>query len=432
MMGLLQRVFGKSKAKPIAYEESKRLSTSNDPAERRRVAVHDGVRPELLYFLANDPDPSVRAAVAANQATPVQADLILARDGDDAVRQDLARKIARLAPGLSAQEQDRLRRTTYEVLEILVRDQIAKVRQIIAETLKDVIDAPPEIIQILARDCEIAVAGPVLQFSPLLSDTDLIEIIGSGSAVGAAEAVARRRSVGDRVAEAVSGSGDIAAITALLDNPSAQIREETLDRLIDRAPEVQEWHRPLVKRPQLSGGAVRKLARFVAANLLDMLKSRRDLDPETTREVAAIVMRRLADEGGAATGSKPASKETPTDQLLERARRLKAAGALDDDALAAALQRGDRGFARAALAALADLPLEAVDKVLASRSAKGIVALAWKAKLEMRTAVRLQSTLGHIAPAAMVKPRLDGGYPMTEEAIRWQLDFLTGDVRAAR
>ncbi|MBV8651458.1 MAG: hypothetical protein JO255_08325, partial [Alphaproteobacteria bacterium] len=81
MIGLLQRVLGKSKAKPIPYDESKRLSASGNAAERRRVAEHDGVRPELLYYLANDPDPTVRAAVAANQATPVQADLILARDG---------------------------------------------------------------------------------------------------------------------------------------------------------------------------------------------------------------------------------------------------------------------------------------------------------------------------------------------------------------
>ena len=110
MIGLLQRVFGKSKAKPIPYDESKRLSASGNPAERRRVAEHDGVRPELLYFLANDPDPTVRAAVAANEATPVQADLLLARDRDGAVRKDLARKISRLAPGLSAQEHDRLRR----------------------------------------------------------------------------------------------------------------------------------------------------------------------------------------------------------------------------------------------------------------------------------------------------------------------------------
>jgi uncharacterized protein (DUF2336 family) len=432
MIGLLQRVLGKSKAKPIPYDESKRLSASGNPAERRRVAEHDGVRPELLYYLANDPDPTVRAAVAANQATPVQADLILARDGDDAVRQDLARKISRLAPGLSAQEHDRLRRATYEVLEILVLDQIVKVRQIIAETLKDVADAPPEIIQRLARDYEIAVAGPVLQFSPLLSDADLLEIIGGEPIAGAVEAVARRHQLRETVTDAIGASGDTAAITALLENKSAQIREETLDRLVDRAPGVIAWHRPLVDRPRLSGGAALKLARFVAASLLDMLRARRDLDPETTKEVSNIVMRRLSEEGlVAAAPEKDKAPAAPSiDAALERARRLQAAGTLNDEAVTSALHQGDRSFVRAALSVLADLPVDGVDRVLAAHSAKGIVALAWKAGLAMATAVRLQIVVGHIVQPALVKPRVDGGYPMSEDAMRWQLEFLTGETLA--
>jgi uncharacterized protein (DUF2336 family) len=431
MIGLLQRVFGKSKAKPIPYEESKRLSASGNPAERRRVAEHDGVRPELLYFLANDPDPTVRAAVAANEATPVQADLLLARDRDGAVRQDLARKISRLAPGLTAQEHDRLRRATYEVLEILVLDQIVKVRQIIAETLKDVVDAPPEIIQRLARDYEIAVAGPVLQFSPLLSDADLLEIIGGKPIAGAVEAVARRHLLRETVVDAIGVSGDAAAITALLENKSAQIREETLDQLVERAPGVIAWHRPLVNRPQLPGGAALKLARFVTASLLEVLRARRDLDPETTKEVSTIVMRRLTEEGLVAPVPEKKPAVTSIDAALDRARRLHAAGTLTDEAVTTALHQGDRGFVRAALSVLSALPLDSIDRLLAAHSAKGIVALAWQAKLAMSTAVRLQITLGHIVQPAIIKPRVDGGYPMSAEAMRWQLEFLTGTTLAA-
>jgi uncharacterized protein (DUF2336 family) len=427
MIGLLQRVFRGRRDDAISYEESKRLSGSTDPAERRRVARYDGVRPELLYFLANDPDPSVRAAVAGNSATPMQADLLLARDGDEAVRRDLARKIAQLAPGLSAQESDRLQHATYEVLEILVRDQITKVRQIIAETLKNVVDAPPEIIRRLARDFEIAVAGPVLQFSPVLSDGDLIEIIGNAPTAGAAEAVARRAGVSEALADAIDRSGDVAAITALLENPNAQIREETLDRLVDRAPKIIPWHRPMVGRPRLSGNAARRLATFVAANLLETLRARKDLDPETTREVASAVMRRLAEEGSPVAspgaGTAPAGQSVPA---ADRARKMYEAGKLNDEALLTALRQGDRALVRAGLAVLSGIPLGSVDKVLAAQSAKGIVALAWRAGLGMRTAIRLQVVLGRVAQSAVLEPRPDGGYPLTEEAMRWQLDFLTG------
>ncbi len=422
MMGFLQRVFRKSAAS-IPYEESKRLSQGGNVKDRRRVAEHTELRPELLYFLAQDADPSVRAAVAANPATPVQADVLLARDGDDRVREDLAHKIALLAPGLTTQEHDRLRRMTYEVLEILVRDQVARVRQIVAEALKDVADAPPEIIQRLARDCEIVVAGPVLQFSPLLSESDLLEIIDGTPIAGAREAVARRTGVSEPVCEVIGASSDMTAIAALLDNPSAQIREELLDKLVERAPVAVAWHRPLVHRPRLSGDAARRLARFVAVNLLAILRDRRDFDTETTREVATTVMRRLAEEGDGPTATGEASDPVAAD--MARAEGLHAAGKLDDAAVAAAV-RSERGFVKAALAVLAKLPPDDVDKVLAAHSAKGVVALAWHAGLSMHTATVLQTALAHIAPQTVIRARADGAYPLTPEAMRWQLDFLIG------
>src|SRR5258708_32057203 len=43
------------------------------------------------------------------------------------------------------------------------------------------------------------------------------------------------------VSEVIGTSNDMAAITALLDNPSAQIREELLDRLVERAPAAIAW-----------------------------------------------------------------------------------------------------------------------------------------------------------------------------------------------
>lgn len=422
MIELLQRTLRGGSRTTLDYEESKRLSASLDASTRRRVAEHAATRPELLYYLARDASPEVRAAVAANEATPVQADVILARDHDPAVREDLAHKIARLAPGLTAQEQDRLRRLTYEVLEILVSDQVARVRQILADALKDVADAPPDIIQRLARDCDIAVAGPVLQFSPVLTDADLLEIIASDPIAGARAAIAQRRHVAEPVSDAISASGDVGAVTALLTNPCAQIREETLDQLIDMAPGILPWHAPLVRRPVLPANAARRLARFVATSLLGVLRARTDLDPETTREVAAIVMARVADDGALGT----ASDIDPGAVAAARARKLRAEGKLDDSAIDDAIDAGDRHFLRAALATLAGLPLDAVDRVIAAHSAKGIVALAWKAGLTMRTAVRLQTGFVHIPRPSLIKPQPDGAYPLTHEAMRWQIEFLTG------
>src|SRR5690606_21891765 len=95
------------------------------------------------------------------------------------------------------------------------------------------------------------------------------------------------------VADAIGNGNDLDAATVLLCNKSAQIREETLDRLIDAAPEIPAWHRPLVERPTLSDSAAKKLARFVATNLLKALARRLDLDPATTKEIEARVASRI-------------------------------------------------------------------------------------------------------------------------------------------
>lgn len=425
MIELLQRVF-RSAGKTIDYEAQKRLAASAKGDDRRVLAESTSARPEVLYYLSADADARVRAAVAANEATPVQADLLLARDRDEAVRADLAGKIARLAPGLSREAHERLRKVTQEVLELLVRDQAVRVRQVIAETLKDVADAPAEIIQLLARDSEIAVAGPVLENSPLLSDEDILDIIAQAPIPGALAAIARRAAVRPAVADAVAASTDVDAVAALLANPSAQIREETLDRLVERAPDIPLWHRPLVERPVLAAATARKLAGFVAEHLLRRLSERRDLDPATAREVAAAVKRRLDDappSTPAAAVSMPAPR--PGDAALARARQFQREGKLGEPAVLAAAA-SDRDFASAALAVLAALPVETIERVLSARSPKGVTALAWKSGFSMRAALKLQLQLAQIAPAQALKPRADGGFPLSPEAMEWQLDFFRG------
>ncbi|MGB0670720.1 MAG: DUF2336 domain-containing protein [Rhodospirillales bacterium] len=280
------------------YEEAKDLARHPDAAVRRELAARDDLTPELLYFLSQDGDPEVRLAAARNQALPFQADQQLADDTDATVRSGLAQKIATGAPGLTANETDKGRKARYDTLQKLAADQASTVRAILAETLKDVADAPIELIQKLARDAEIEVCGPILESSPLLTDDDLIDIIRSGPPKGAVGAISRRSEVSENVSDAVVQSDDVEAIADLLGNPSAQIREETLDQLLDKAPDIELWHAPLVGRPALPEKAANKLAHFVAENMLDVLTARADLDPKTLDAVKVTVMSRL-EQGGA-------------------------------------------------------------------------------------------------------------------------------------
>ncbi len=406
----------------LSYDESKRLARDGDPAVREHLAGREDVRPEVLYFMAEDDSAEVRGRIAANLSTPRQADLILARDRDEAVREKLARKIELLLPELDADQQAQAYKYLVEVIEILAQDQVIRVRQIVAETLQEVASAPSHVIRRLARDVAEVVACPVLEFSPLLSDQDLLEIIESGGDSGRLSAISRRQGVGAQVTDAIVATQDEGAISALLDNGSAQIREEALDGLVAAAIEVSAWQEPLVRRPRLPASAVRKLAAFVASSLLDLLKARHDLDRETARLVAREVERRIEDAAkeAAQKGIETAAGETAE----KRATRMFEAGELDDQVLIRALNGGDRDLVRHGLALRADLPLSLIDHVLAAHSAKGVTALAWKAGCAMRFASQLQLRLGGIAPNHVLNPRGGTDYPLSDEAMAWQLDFF--------
>ncbi len=195
MNSLLARLFwesGDSDPAGFTYEEAKHLANHPDPEVRRSLAARDDLVPEVLFFLSNDPDPTVRRHIAANAKAPRQADFKLVHDANAEVRADLARKIARLAPGLSAAEHDTIRQMTYDTLALLARDQLPTVRHVLAEALKSEADVPPDVIQRLARDIKIIVAAPVLEFSPVLTDEDLMDIIRFSPMAGALSAIARR------------------------------------------------------------------------------------------------------------------------------------------------------------------------------------------------------------------------------------------------
>ncbi len=402
----------------LSYAESKRLARDGDPEVRAGLGERQDLRPEILYFLAEDDSAKVRCRIAANHKTPRQAELMLARDNYEAVRHHLANKIQDLLPELDADAQAQAHDYLVEVIEALAQDQATRVRQIVAETLKDVASAPSRVIRRLARDAEAVVACPVLEFSPLLSDRDLLEIIEGGSASDKLSAISRRQGVGEQVTDAIVATEDEGAITALLENGGAQIREDTLDGLLDAAIEVSAWHEPLVRRPRLSRKTARKLARFVAASLLDLLEARKDLDKETKRAVAKEVKRRIEDEEDE---EDPASGgETPE----KRARHLFEKGELTDEVLVRALNGGNRDLVRHGLALRAGLPLSLIDHILSAHSAKGVTALAWKAGCTMRFASQLQLRIGGIVPSQVLNPRSGTDYPLSAEEMDWQLDFF--------
>ncbi|MGB0632348.1 MAG: DUF2336 domain-containing protein [Alphaproteobacteria bacterium] len=417
MSGLLSGLMslGRRGDQPMMdYDDAKKRAASDSSGTRRKLAKRANVQPEVLYFLANDADPAVRREIAVNPSTPVQADQILASDADEDVRCCVAEKIARLAPGLSDSDRERAGGIVTEILETLARDQTARIRRALAEELKQAGGVPVSVIERLARDDDEAVCVPVLRASPLLSDDFLVEIIESNPVQSALKAISGREGLGAEVADAIVGTDDTSAITSLLSNKSAQIRKETLDRLVGDAAEVTAWHAPLVARPSLSAMAATALSRFVTDTLLDELLDRDDLDPTVTEAIGENMRRRIGD-----------AQSEVTESDREKVQRLHLDGKLDEVVVKSAVMRGERVFVVEAIASLGRLDTAVVQKAFSLASAKGVAAMAWKAGLSAELAHQMQLRLAKVPPDEAIKPS-GGGYAMSDKALDWQVEFFGG------
>ena len=186
------------------------------PGGASELAARTDAGADVLHYLAINGGPATRAAVAANIAAPANTNRLLADDEEEDVRAELAHKIARLMPGLTERESSHMVALTIETLECLARDATVRVRAILAEEIKYLDCIPRDIVLRLAQDLETVVSAPILEYSPLLSDADLIEIIACGQVQEVLVAIASRKPVNEPVSARLVQSLNVPAVAALL------------------------------------------------------------------------------------------------------------------------------------------------------------------------------------------------------------------------
>jgi len=400
----------------LSQADMLRILEERDNAAREDLAARDDAAPEVLFFLATEGSLKARRAIARNAAAPAHANRLLADDSDEEVRADLARKIGRLLPDLPEDASEKMRVLTIETLERLAQDQLPRVRAILAEEIKALDCVPKKIVDMLARDIEEEVAAPILEYSPLLSDADLIEIITTAQAHFTLKAIAQRKPLGANVSAAIAEALDVPAVAALLVNSSAQIREQTLEKIIEHGARITAWHLPLVMRNDLSQRAIRRIAGFVSAALIDKLAGRNGLDQKTRSELAKRVRLRIDEPVEEARD--PGEQASADVALLHRE------GRLDDAAVERAVESGKREFVIAALALLARAPADTVRRIVQSGTAKPAVALVWRARLSMRVAFKVQSLVMRLKGGELLPARDGVDFPLSEDEMRWHLAYF--------
>ncbi|MBT3557405.1 MAG: DUF2336 domain-containing protein [Rhodospirillales bacterium] len=404
-----------------AYEESRTIAASGTADKRQWLASQEGLQPEFLYLFATDEDEAVRVAVAGNDFTPLQADAILATDESEDVRVELAAKVSRLMPNLDPSGRDKVTEMVLEIVFLLAADRAVAVRHIVAEEIKSLDNMPEGVVEQLAWDAETTVSAPVLEFSPLLSERQLMEIIRSGVDGGALEAIARRHGLSNDVSAAVVNERHEDSMTCLLENSSANIAENSYETISTMAEESSKVLGGMIERDDLTLSTIRRIASFVGNSVINLVLERNQryagLDENMVREIRKNVHERVM-SGGADEES------TPGEEARERAEELFGDDKLDEKVLKKAIRDGERLFVIHALALLTGMPWEKVRDMINSKSSKPVVALAWKAELSAKMSVILQQKMARLTGSAIIRPTPEGEYSMTEDELEWFFEFM--------
>ena len=143
---------------------------------------------------------------ATNQASRLPDLIALAQEASSPKRRALLRELTDCFFG--AAERSEAETALYgSVLGDLTDAMELAVRAELAERFAAVPDAPHQLIRRLANDEAEDVAGPVLQASPVLTETDLIQVIRSRGQ-GHMRAVSQRAVVSEAVSDAIIDRGD--------------------------------------------------------------------------------------------------------------------------------------------------------------------------------------------------------------------------------
>jgi uncharacterized protein (DUF2336 family) len=293
----------------------------------------------------------------------------LLADPSAAVRADTAVKVAREFSQGSLNERERV--VAEDVFRLFVRDVEVKVRESLANAVKECAQLPNDIAVALAKDVD-QVALPMLSSSTVLTDEDLIEIIKEASGQKQ-KAIASRERVSASVSDALIERGDEEVVRTLVSNHGAEIAEASLNRIIDEFGESEAMQQPLAERPALPIGIAERLVNMVSERLQDHIMRNHPLRPALVTDLVIASRER--------TTVALLDQDTGEEDVMELVRQLYQNGRLTSSIILRAICMGDMRFGEAALATMANVPLVNAQTLIHDSGSLGFKAIYDKARL---------------------------------------------------
>lgn len=283
----------------------------------------------------------------------------LLQDPSAATRADMAGKIARSFGAGTLNGSERV--LAEQIFRLMMRDAEAMVRKALAENLKDNPDLPRDVALTLAADVD-DVAAPLLEFSSVLTEADLLEIVRSGAA-GKQVSVARRDGVSEGLAHAIAREGEPEAVATLMANERATVPQDAFVAALDRFGDDENITGAMVRRSHLPVSVAERLVSLVSATLREHLVTHHELSPDIATDLIFQVRER------ATVDLSLTANRQSVPALVGRLRRN---GRLTPTIILRALCTGDLDFFENAMAELAGIPVINAYRLIHDEGGQGL------------------------------------------------------------
>ncbi len=266
------------------------------------------------------------------------------------------------------------RQIAEDIFRKLVKDVELRVREALAAHLKNSPDLAHDVAVALARDVD-SVSLPMLKFSEVLTDEDLIEIVRDQGETKQV-AIAQRSSVSSRVADVLIDVGNEKAVARLVANEGARLTEQALGRVMTEYEQSEAVSDSLARRPNMPASISARLVEALSERLQEFMQQKHDVSPDVASNLILQARERatmsLVEYG---------STDTELDNLIEQLIRKER---LSASLLLRSLCLGDMNFFERGLARLAGLPLQNARILIHDQGRLGLESIYIKAELSKR------------------------------------------------
>ena len=266
------------------------------------------------------------------------------------------------------------RKIAEDIFRVLLKDAEVRVREALSVHLKSSRDMPHDVAIALAKDVD-SVALPMIKFSEVLTDEDLIEIV-RGNSSARQVAVAQRPRVSETVADALIDTGNETAVSHLVSNEGADLTEKALGRVINEYEHSTQVSDSLNRRANLPAAISEQLVEAITHKLQDYLTEKQELPADVASNLIL-----QARERATMSLVQFGSTEKELDNLVSQLNRKRR---LTPSLLLRAICVGDVGFFERAISTLAEVPLQNTRLLIHDQGKLGLESVYLKANLPKR------------------------------------------------